>query len=315
MATYNGEKYLKEQLDSIFSQSTPPYEVCICDDCSEDGTIGIIEQYKKKYNIRYCINSVRQGVNKNFYNAIKLCQGEYIMISDQDDVWAENKIELSLKRIKSLEQEFSAEIPLCISFSNDKIDSEGNIIHNTAKEKNQYSFRDMMFSHSEVSNQGCSLIFNRSTANILQTFPSKFSLYPYDLLICTVALCTGKKQHYTDKVFYHRIHAQNVSVEQKKGKKSIKSILNRKYYTFSEYFDCSLYKQRVLKKVYQDYNSIITNKDIRKDTENIIRYYDGYFPSKIKAICQIKDMKPAKKIKQIFFAILPLHIFRFMKDK
>ena len=99
MATYNGEKYLKEQLDSIYAQTYKNIEVIVCDDCSSDKTVEILDEYKEKYGLKYYINEKNLGFKKNFEKAISLCSGDFIALADQDDIWIESKIELLVKKI------------------------------------------------------------------------------------------------------------------------------------------------------------------------------------------------------------------------
>lgn len=101
MATYNGEKYIKEQIDSILNQTIQDFELVICDDCSTDGTIRILQEYAendKRFHIYQ--NEENLGFKKNFEKAITLCQGEYIALSDQDDIWMPNHLELLKTAIK-----------------------------------------------------------------------------------------------------------------------------------------------------------------------------------------------------------------------
>lgn len=100
MCTYNGEAFLKEQLESIVHQTYPIYEIIIQDDGSTDQTSIIISSYQKKYPIiKFWSNIENQGVNSNFFSALKKAQGEYIAISDQDDIWELNKIEKQMAMI------------------------------------------------------------------------------------------------------------------------------------------------------------------------------------------------------------------------
>lgn len=100
MCTYNGESFLKEQIDSILNQTYPIHELIIQDDCSTDSTVLIIEEYVKKYSfIHFHQNVEQQGVNKNFYSAMSKVTGEYIAISDQDDIWEVCKIEKQMEYI------------------------------------------------------------------------------------------------------------------------------------------------------------------------------------------------------------------------
>ena len=95
MCTYNGEKYLLDQLNSIQSQSVLPDELVICDDRSTDRTIEIIQNFKNlcPFQVSIYINKENLGSTKNFEKAIKLCVGDIIVLSDQDDVWHNNKLE------------------------------------------------------------------------------------------------------------------------------------------------------------------------------------------------------------------------------
>lgn len=93
ICTYNGERYLREQLDSILAQTYPVFEVVVQDDCSTDGTVGIIESYRNKFsNLRIIRNEHNLGFNENFHRALLQAEGDLIAISDQDDVWDKEKI-------------------------------------------------------------------------------------------------------------------------------------------------------------------------------------------------------------------------------
>lgn len=99
MATYNGKRYIKEQLDSIINQTQLPDEIVIRDDCSKDGTFDFLINYSKNYtNIKWDIkqNQSNLGYKKNFYNAIVACHGDYIFLCDQDDIWIKDKIEVMM---------------------------------------------------------------------------------------------------------------------------------------------------------------------------------------------------------------------------
>lgn len=100
LATYNGEKYIREQLDSVLSQTIQDFELVICDDCSTDSTWSILLEYEKKdKRIRVCQNSENIGFVKNFEKAISLCEGDYIALSDQDDIWTRNHLEVLFTNI------------------------------------------------------------------------------------------------------------------------------------------------------------------------------------------------------------------------
>ena len=96
MCTYNGEKYIREQLESIIHQTMPPDEIIICDDCSNDRTIDEIRQIMAEWDGHWKLvqNENNLGYRKNFQKVISLCHGDIIYLSDQDDVWNLHKMEL-----------------------------------------------------------------------------------------------------------------------------------------------------------------------------------------------------------------------------
>ena len=97
MASYNGAEYIKEQINSILDNLSKDDELIISDDGSTDKTIQFIQEYEKKDTRIRCIQGPKNGIKKNFENAISHCQGEYIFLSDQDDIWRKDKVSLVLK--------------------------------------------------------------------------------------------------------------------------------------------------------------------------------------------------------------------------
>lgn len=96
LSTYNGEKYIIEQLKSIVEQTCQPDEIIISDDHSEDDTVNLVEKYVKHYELQHLIcviqNDSQVGVVKNFERATECCTGNIVFFCDQDDVWEKNKI-------------------------------------------------------------------------------------------------------------------------------------------------------------------------------------------------------------------------------
>lgn len=100
LCTYNGDAYLKQQLDSIVNQSYPEIELIVVDDCSTDNTLTILKEYSARYSfIKLFINPQNLGYIRNFEKAMSLCNGDFIALSDQDDIWDLNKIEKQVKAI------------------------------------------------------------------------------------------------------------------------------------------------------------------------------------------------------------------------
>lgn len=97
VATYNGVEFIRQQLDSILSQSCQPTEIVICDDQSVDGTHEVIQEYSEKsvnIPIRIFVNRTRKGHARNFIDGIAYCTGDYIAFCDQDDLWLPDKLKV-----------------------------------------------------------------------------------------------------------------------------------------------------------------------------------------------------------------------------
>lgn len=130
LCTYNGEKYLKEQLESILQQSVAVNEIIVCDDNSTDQTFVILEKYQSQYPDLFKIyrNEENLGYVKNFEKAIMLCSGDLIFLCDQDDIWYNNKVETVEK---AFEKNQEATV-LCHNI---------NLLGNNQQEKNYWKAR------------------------------------------------------------------------------------------------------------------------------------------------------------------------------
>lgn len=96
LCTYNGERYIREQIESILNQTMPVDEIVVCDDGSNDNTLHIIESLREGEHtaIHVYRNEKNLGPARNFQKAINLCQGDIIFLSDQDDVWYQDKVSI-----------------------------------------------------------------------------------------------------------------------------------------------------------------------------------------------------------------------------
>ena len=100
LATYNGEKYLHQQLDSLINQTYKNIEIIIADDCSTDSTVEIIKEYINQYSYISLFQQEKNvGYQKNFEKAATLANGEFIAFCDQDDIWLNSKIEILVNHI------------------------------------------------------------------------------------------------------------------------------------------------------------------------------------------------------------------------
>ena len=103
LCTYNGEAYLRGQLVSFVKQTKRPDELIACDDGSTDNTLQVLDQFSKEapFSVRVYRNQQRLGLTKNFEKAISLCSGDFIFLSDQDDVWMPQKVNTLLQALRN----------------------------------------------------------------------------------------------------------------------------------------------------------------------------------------------------------------------
>ncbi|WP_284213076.1 glycosyltransferase family 2 protein [Comamonas jiangduensis] len=185
MATYNGEKYLEAQIESILSQSYNNWQLIIHDDGSSDGTLEILNRYCNKFpeKIKIIHDDIRTGGAKNnFFHLLKHATAKYLMFSDQDDIWLPNKIELSLEKILSINNQDQAILlftDLKVVDKNLKVISESMITYQRLKvPKTIYDAA----AHNAVT--GCTVMFNNALLKKL-TFPSEALMHDWWLCIET----------------------------------------------------------------------------------------------------------------------------------
>jgi len=122
LATYNGRAYLGEQLASLVAQNRRPDELVVCDDGSTDGTVDLLEEFARTapFRVRIHRNERNLGMIRNFEQALSLCEGDIIFLSDQDDVWLPEKISDVLKVFE--------ETPGALAVINDKLIADENLV-------------------------------------------------------------------------------------------------------------------------------------------------------------------------------------------
>lgn len=161
LASYNGENFIAEQITSILLQLGKNDELIISDDNSSDATQRIVADFNDD-RIRFVLNP-KSGVVSNFENAISKSKGEYIFLSDQDDVWLPNKVQVSLACIKKLEEE-NPNLPLMVFSDATVVDEHLNVIvpslFNSTKEDPNLSGKPEVIA---VANRilGCTMLINR----------------------------------------------------------------------------------------------------------------------------------------------------------
>ena len=198
MATYNGEKYIEAQLISILSQIDKNDEVIISDDSSTDKTIEIIKSFNDS-RIKIYDNQKFKSPTFNFENALKHATGDYMFLSDQDDIWVENKVEMI---INALEE-------------NDLVLSDATIIDEHGKQIGDFFYAingsRKGFVKNIVKNSylGCSMAFNRKVLDKALPFPKDIPMH--DWWLGLVAEIYGKTYFIKEPLIRYRRHGNNAS--------------------------------------------------------------------------------------------------------
>ena len=152
ISTYNGEKYLKEQLDSILNQTYQNIEIVIRDDGSNDSTRDIIREYQQKYANIELKEGTNIGFIKSFFKLLELANADYYAYCDQDDIWLENKIELA---VNALNQADNTK-PNMVFGNSDYYDENMNFI-GKGEEHKTFSFKNSLY---ECVAQGMTMTIN-----------------------------------------------------------------------------------------------------------------------------------------------------------
>lgn len=206
MATYNGEKFIEQQLQSIINQTYPNLEIVITDDCSTDATYSILQRYAHQYpNITCYQNPHNIGYIKNFERAIRLAEPDYIALSDQDDIWHPEKIALMMGHIHD------ASVVYCDS---ELIDAEGNSLNKKLSDiKNLQPIHDSLPFIVNNGVFGHAMLMHKSIA--LQAMPFSEDCV-HDWLIAFVAATNNGVKYINQPVVQYRQHCNNTANTKKR---------------------------------------------------------------------------------------------------
>ncbi|MFH0710698.1 MAG: glycosyltransferase family 2 protein [Pseudomonadota bacterium] len=200
MTTYNGENFLRQQMDSIILQTYPHFEVIICDDQSTDSTYKILQEYAARdARIKPFINDINLGVIKNFEKALSLCSGKYIALADQDDIWMPDKIAIILSYLENAD---------IVIHDCQIIDENSTLLFNSFFEQNRAK-SGLMNNLLKNSYVGCSMAFNRKIIDKALPFPSDIPMH--DWWIGLIGEIYGNTVFCTEKLIAYRRHENNAS--------------------------------------------------------------------------------------------------------
>lgn len=212
MATYNGEKYIREQLDSILNQTYGDIRIIVRDDGSKDGTVDIVREYAAKYpgTVTLVEDDAKCGSSRsNFMQAMKYATADYIMFSDQDDFWLPDKIQGTFDRMLQIEGEIGKDKPVLVFGSYRPVDEALNDIGGNAAGRQEAAYK-LAFTNLLVQNyvNGCLMMVNRALAERMGDFDDRILMH--DWWAALIAAGSGRVEHIDKVQMLYRQHGDNV---------------------------------------------------------------------------------------------------------
>ncbi len=215
LATYDGERFIAEQLDSILAQGITDWRLLVRDDGSNDATVSIIRAYAQKYPGRIILiqdNERNMGATQNFSRLMSCSTAPYIMFCDQDDIWLPDKIARSLTRIKQMEQAHGADTPLLVYTDLSVCDEQGRVVADSYWRFQRINPRVALHPASALVQDnatGNTFIFNRALNQLASPVPVE--MIGHDWWVALIALYAGKLDFIADSTLHYRQHSANVS--------------------------------------------------------------------------------------------------------
>lgn len=199
LATYNGSKYIEDQLLSILPQLNVDDEIVVSDNGSNDDTIHCIEQLNDP-RIRIIDGPSQKSATLNFENALYNAHGDYIFLSDQDDVWKENKVAVCMEWLKEYD---------CIVSDAEMTDENLKVINDSYFKKHHTKKGRLYNTLIKNGYMGCCMAFNQKVLDTALPFPKDIPMH--DIWIGNVAAYKFKLRFIDEKLIYFRCHKTNSS--------------------------------------------------------------------------------------------------------
>nr|BAM94793.1 glycosyltransferase [Streptococcus suis] len=260
MSTYNGESFLEEQIESILNQTcSDNITLLIRDDGSTDKTVSILENYSKKNkNIKYTVGK-SEGAARSFITLLKENMGyDFYAFSDQDDVWNSDKLQRGLSKIRSINR--PALYCSNCELVDENLKSLGRLTHRKVPTYNLVSILCL-----NSCAQGCTSIFNRELAEIVQYNNLPETIIMHDSFItCLCAMIGGEIVYDHNSTMKYRMHNNNV-------------------------FGMVTLKQNFAKTIKNRYKEITTKRKISMSdqVDSILNVFNPYVSQEHKKICDI----------------------------
>ena len=222
LATYNGEKYIGEMIESILAQDYQDWQLVLSDDQSRDGTVSILEDYAEKYPDR--ISHYRSGLHfgnaqDHFLHLLsQFPDAPYLMFCDQDDVWHQDKVSGTLKKMKEIEEQG---VPAVVHTDLRVVDGQLQEMAPSFLDYSGLSGERMQLKHLLVQNvvTGCTMMINRALAELAIAHMPEGKILMHDWWLAMIGAAMGKTGFWNEATIDYRQHGNNTV-----GAKDTKSI-------------------------------------------------------------------------------------------
>ena len=263
LTTYNGEKYLKEQIDSILNQTYTNFRLLISDDCSKDSTIKILKEYEQKDNrIKVFLQEKNLGYVKNFEFLLTKVENEIYALSDQDDVWNNDKVEKTYKKLKEEDADL---VFTDLEIVNEKLKTINSSFNDymflSRKIKKYYKDYRLQYLYNCIT--GCTLMSKKKYLEKIIPIPMDSKYVIHDTWIGLIVALNGKIAYLDEATIKYRQHGNNqvgsnhTSHKYTKLNQVRELFIEVKYQLFNTYIN----------------NSSIFTKDLQKQNEKALKYF------------------------------------------
>ncbi|MCH5252719.1 MAG: glycosyltransferase [Lachnospiraceae bacterium] len=210
MASYNGETYIREQLDSLLNQTFTDFHIEVCDDGSTDRTKEIVREYEKRDGrVSLHCNEENLGYVQNFMQGVLRSEAPYTMLCDQDDIWNPDKIEVTLAAMEQAEKQVE-NVPVLVYTDAMNYDSETGKKMGSFHANSHLDTKKVDTAHLFMENKciGCTVMVNGQIRSFLQKIPEEIRVHDWWLaLICSHF---GKVVYVNKPTLLYRQHSGNI---------------------------------------------------------------------------------------------------------
>ena len=298
LATYNGEDYIKEQLDSIINQTYTNIQILINDDCSTDTTKEILQEYEQKDSrIKVKYNSKNIGYKKNFEELLKRVEHKYFMLSDQDDYWLPEKVEKSLKKIEKENADLVFTDLQVVNENLKEITPSLVKYMNFKKNIKKYNDYRLVFLRNCVT--GCTIISKNELIQKYIPIPQEYPMV-HDWWIALIISQQGKLSFLDEPTIKYRQHGDN-----QLGIYGMKNYIQ----DFDEYREKYINLKIAQFKIYIENEQAFEKKELIDLSKKAIQYFENI---RNKKYINIRNLKTFFKLYNMEYLEMRIKTFLMM---